>query len=159
MRKTNQKGFTLIELLVVVAIIGILAAVGITAFGGFLGNAKKNAAASNHKNIVSSLSAEFTKCSISGGNLKWLKADGSTDDVACTEGPASHQAKLIVHYNSSGFKNPYDAAVANNVTSGTADTLGETSIDCVNGVVPAGSCTITTMTVGTTVKKDVVNKE
>ena len=38
-----KKGFTLVELLVVVAILGVLAAVGIVAFGGFLGNAKVNA--------------------------------------------------------------------------------------------------------------------
>ena len=37
----NPKAFTLIELLVVVAIIGILAAIGITQFGGFTESAKK----------------------------------------------------------------------------------------------------------------------
>ena len=40
--KKKQKGFTLIELLVVVAIIGILAAIGVATFGGFQRAAKVN---------------------------------------------------------------------------------------------------------------------
>ena len=41
-RFADNKAFTLIELLVVVAIIGILAAVGVTTFNGFQQKAKIN---------------------------------------------------------------------------------------------------------------------
>ena len=47
----NRKAFTLIELLVVVAIIGILAAVGVVAYNGYTGAAKVNATKANHKSV------------------------------------------------------------------------------------------------------------
>ena len=52
MRKSYQ-GFTLIELLVVVAIIGILAAVGVVAYNGYTKAAKEAVTKQNHSTMVS----------------------------------------------------------------------------------------------------------
>ena len=51
----NQKAFTLIELLVVVAIIGILAAVGVVAYNGYTNSAKVAVSKSNHNTVVKKL--------------------------------------------------------------------------------------------------------
>jgi prepilin-type N-terminal cleavage/methylation domain-containing protein len=59
-----KKGFTLIELLIVVAIIGILAGVGIPMYNGYMKTAKINAVKTQHAEIVTYLAAEFQKCNL-----------------------------------------------------------------------------------------------
>jgi len=48
----NQKGFTLIELLIVVAIIGVLAAVGIPMYNGYIASSKNAAAEAGLRAII-----------------------------------------------------------------------------------------------------------
>ena len=63
MPKKIVKGFTLIELLIVVAIIGILSAVGIVAYGKYTTSAK----------IVATKKQHQTPCNQDGqGNGKWF---------------------------------------------------------------------------------------
>ena len=62
MNSKNIKAFTLIELLVVVAIIGILAAVGVVAYNGYVESARKAVAKQNFKNTVRYFANEVAKC-------------------------------------------------------------------------------------------------
>ena len=68
MSLSKKKAFTLIELLVVVAIIGILAAVGVTTFNGFQEKAKVSTVKANFKSVVKYITVELMKCEL--GELK-----------------------------------------------------------------------------------------
>ena len=99
----NKKGFTLIELLVVVAIIGILAAVGVVAYSGYTSGAKKQAASSNHKAVVKYIISESMKCSM--GNEKAM-----SDELDCSKQNLNTWKDVVAKAAIEAlkdFKNPY----------------------------------------------------
>ena len=77
----KQKGFTLIELLVVVAIIGILAAVGVVAYNGYTESAKSSTVKTSCKNVEKFIRLETTKCS--AGLTDWIFGQKHTTSFQC----------------------------------------------------------------------------
>ncbi len=85
----KSKGFTLIELLVVVAIIGILAAVGVVAYSGYTSGAKKAVIKDNQKAFAKRVALIIQDCNINGSvtlmknSPSGTKLDTSKHTVNC----------------------------------------------------------------------------
>ena len=100
----KQKGFTLIELLVVVAIIGILAAVGVVAYNGYTASAKKNATKSNFEAVYKYISGEVMKCELGEDKiLEGYRPCAGFNDTPQINAMISSYGDVIF----ANFSNPY----------------------------------------------------
>ena len=121
-KKTKYRAFTLIELLVVVAIIGILASVGVVAYNGYTKSAKIAATKEQHYSVKKFIESSYGQCALgdsyifmntcklnnwSCNGMRVGNSDPGTVKRPCSS--ASNSAyHFVFHFNNSGFKNPYN---------------------------------------------------
>jgi len=104
-----KKSFTLIELLIVVAIIGILSAVGIPMYQGYIVKVKIESARSNHVRIKSFVSSSLTKCA---GGATAAVLPGYYKNIDCSKSANEAAGHFVGYFNkNAGFKNPYNGGL------------------------------------------------
>ena len=136
----NHKAFTLIELLVVVAIIGILAAVGLTTYNGIQNNAKESATLKSLYTVEKFINTSLATCQLNGGGTLKLSP---TRSINCdiTNNTSNVNAMLDVFMNyflDQGFKNAYNNSdpFINRTGGGGDNVLGRLRLDeteCTSG--------------------------
>ena len=108
---SKSSGFTLIELLVVVAILGIIAAIGIMSYNGYVSSAKKRSA----ENVMQQISLGQTEY-YSDNGIYYRNSTGTSCNPTSTTSSAI-ETNLLGGTDSITQEMGYELCVANDATN------------------------------------------
>ena len=108
---SKSSGFTLIELLVVVAILGIIAAIGIMSYNGYVGSAKKRSA----ENVMQQISLGQTEYYSDNGIYYRNSTSTSCNPTSSTS--SAIETNLLGGTDSINSEMDYELCVANDATN------------------------------------------
>ena len=122
--KKLQKGFSLVELLVVVAIIGVLAGVGIVGYQSYTESAKNRVAIANFNSVKRFVETELTLLNnniqtVSGALQQGANCTSTSKYTVHSSNMTNFLTGLSCYFATDGygnaFKNPHDAAGGNQI--------------------------------------------
>ena len=90
-----------------VAIIGVLAAVGIPMYNGYIAAAKISADKENHVRARAMIAAGLTHCSAASHITLMREKDGKKEKVPCSTDAQYLPAYFYLHFKHTKFVNPY----------------------------------------------------
>ena len=108
---SKSSGFTLIELLVVVAILGIIAAIGIMSYNGYVGSAKKRSA----ENVMQQISLGQTEY-YSDNGIYYRNSTGTSCNPTSTTSSAI-ETNLLGGTDSITSEMGYELCISNDATN------------------------------------------